>query len=72
MLDVNYYGDAQHGVFERAGSIRPDVQTRYAPSRGFAPEEPAYFVQGTPRHAELLAKLGKVPDLGLGLFRVER
>ena len=72
MLDVNYYGDAQQGVFERAGAIRSDVQTRYSPSRGFTPEEQRFCVQGTPRHAELLAHLGTVTDLGLGLFRVER
>ncbi len=72
MLDVNYYGDAQQGVFERAGSIRGDIQTRYVTSNGFAPQEPDFFVQGRPRDPELLAHLGKVSDLGLGLYRVDR
>ena len=72
MLDINYYGDAQHGVFERAGSIRPGIHTQYASSRGFAPQEPLFFVQATPRHAERLAQLGTASDLGEGLFRVQR
>jgi len=69
MLDFNYYGDAQQGVFERAGSIRADVHTRYAASRGFAPEEKTFYVQGPLRDSGLP---GKVTDLGLGLCRVER
>lgn len=72
MLDVNYYGDAQQGVFERAGSIRADIRTRYAASRGFAPQEPSFYVQGPLRDPQLLAQLGKSSDLGLGLYRVER
>jgi hypothetical protein len=72
MLDVNYYGDAQQGVFERAGSIAAGVHTRYASSREFAPEEKRFYVQGAPRNRAQLEKLGKVSDLDLGLFHVER
>lgn len=71
MLDVFYYGDAQHGVFERAGSIRAGIRTRYASSQGFAPDEPEFFVQGRLSDPQLLVRLGEVEDLDLGLFRVK-
>jgi len=70
LLDVNYYRDAQHGVYERAGLIRPDITTRYVASRGFAPSEPVFFVLA--RRAPDLSALGQVVELGPGLYRVER
>jgi hypothetical protein len=70
LLDVNYYGDAQRGVYERAGLIRADITTHYAPSRGFAPEEPDCYVWcGRPLD---LTNLGQTTALGLGLQHVRR
>jgi len=71
MLDVNYYGDAQRGVYERAGLIRRDITTVYAASQGFRPSELLFFVwRASPR--PLPEGLGEVEDLGQGLFRVRR
>jgi hypothetical protein len=70
LLDVNYYGDAQRGVYERAGLIRGDVTTHYASSRGFAAAEPDCYVwSGRPVD---LASLGRITDLGRGLQRLQR
>src|SRR5262249_7758122 len=42
LLDFAYCGDAQHGVYERAGLIRSDLAIRYAKHRAFLPD-PAHF-----------------------------
>jgi hypothetical protein len=70
LLDATYYRDAQHGVYERAGLIRPDIVTHYAASRGFAPSEPVFHVLS--RREPDLSALGRVVELGPGLYRVER
>ncbi len=70
MLDVNYYGDAQRGVYEHAGLIRSGITTRYVPARDFAPSEAEFYVYSA-RPVEL-ASLGEVSDLGHGLWRVRR
>lgn len=70
LLDVNYYGDAQRGVYERAGLIRAGITTSYADSRAFAPEEPEFYFYSA-RPVELGA-LGEVSDLGHGLWHVRR
>jgi len=70
MLDFNYYGDAQRGVFERAGVIHGDFETRYASSRDFAPTERLFYVQGL-RDAHALDHLGAVTDLARGLYRID-
>jgi hypothetical protein len=67
MLDVNYYGDAQQGVYERAGLLRRD--TRYASSRDFRPPEAVFYVYS--RRPAKLEQLGRVTELGLGLYRVD-
>jgi hypothetical protein len=71
MVDVVYYGDAQHGVFERDGLIRPDIRTRYVSSRSFQPEEKPFYVYGFRGRPRGLESLGSVTDLGRSLFRVE-
>jgi len=68
MLDVVYYGDAQHGVYERAGLIRADIETEYVSSRSFAPPDAGFFLY-TP--GPLRVDLGaRGTDLGRGLYRV--
>lgn len=72
LMDVNYYGDAQHGVYERAGLIRADIQTRYVRARDFAPQEDAYYVLLSFHRPSNLQRYGTAVSLGRGLFRVER
>jgi len=71
MLDVNYYGDAQRGVYERAGLIRPGVHTVYASSRDFHPSEASFYVWRAGSRP-LPDGLGEVEELGLGLGHVQR
>lgn len=71
MLDANYYGDAQQGVFERAGLIRPDIRVRYASGRSFRPEEPSFFLWCSRSPPPGLQGLGQVTDLGRSLYRIE-
>src|SRR5262245_8980694 len=71
MLDVNYYGDAQRGVYERAGLIRGDVHTVYASSRDFHPGQESFYVWRAGSRP-LPPELGEVEELGLGLGRVHR
>ena len=70
LLDVNYYGDAQRGVYEHAGRIRPDITTTYASSRTFEPPSDDFWVWSA--RALDLGALGRVTDFGLGLRHVER
>jgi len=67
LLDVNYYRDAQQGVYERAGLLRADIDTHYVSSRGFEPPEGEVYLwsPGPPR----LSSGRAVTDLGLGLYR---
>jgi hypothetical protein len=68
MLDVNYYRDAQQGVYERAGLIRPDITTVYASARDFHPEQRIFYVwRAAPPPA-----VAELEDLGLGLWRARR
>ncbi len=71
MMDVVYYGNAQHGVYERDGLIRPDIVTRYVSRRDFHPSEPSFLVwsclPGTPQFAHL----GRMTELGRSLYRVD-
>ena len=71
LLDVTYYRDAQHGVYERAGLIRANVTTRYASSRDFAPEEQTFYAWTPASRAPDLSRLGQVRDLGRSLVRVD-
>lgn len=70
MLDVNYYRDAQQGVFERAGLIRADIATRYSFSQSFSPQEREFYVFS--ERAIDLSPLGRITQLAEFLFRVER
>ena len=67
-LDASYYRDAQQGVFEHAGLIRPDIATHYASSRDFHPEEAEFYVSASRPAA--LEPLGQVTELAPRLFRV--
>ncbi len=70
MLDVNYYRDAQQGVFERAGLIRADIATRYVSSRDFEPVESQFYVfSQRPMKLEALGHVTKLEDY---LFRIEK
>lgn len=71
ILDVTYYRDAFQGVFERAGRIRPDIETRYVSREELAPKGGPYYVMGFQGNPSELASLGKVSSLGVGLLRVE-
>ena len=72
IVDVTYYGDAFHGVFERAGRIRPDIETRYVSREELEPKSEPYYVMGFQGNPSELASLGKVSILGgVGLLRVE-
>ncbi len=71
MVDVVYYGDAQHEVFERDGLIRPDITTKYASSRGFTPGEKSFYVYGFRGRPRGIESFGSVTDLGRSLYRVE-
>ncbi len=68
-LDVSYYRDAQQGVYERAGLIRPDITTVYAASKDCAPDVSDFFVYS--QRPVSLEPLGHVTDLGHGLCHVE-
>jgi hypothetical protein len=72
MMDVVYYGDAQHGVYEKAGFLRPDIATRYVSRRGFAPEETTFYVWSFLGRPPDLTAFGEVEDLGRSLYRVQR
>jgi len=72
MLGFRYYGDAQQGVYERAGLIRADVLTHYVEPEALAPSAgPFYVCFGGRPDARLLEGFGRVTDLGQGLFRVD-
>jgi hypothetical protein len=71
MMDVVYYGDAQHGVFERDHRIRDDIRIRYASSRAFEPAETVFYVYSGIGRPTGLARLGRVTDLGESLWRVD-
>jgi hypothetical protein len=79
MVDFSYYGDAQHGVFERGGQIRPDVITRYVTQQELAPTEHEFFVcfweglapgAAPPVDRGLLARLGHVDEIRPRLFHI--
>ena len=73
LLDVGYYRDAQHGVFERDGFLRADLAIRYASRRNFRPAEPRFHVWSLPEpDLTLLQSLGTVTPIGPKLFRIER
>lgn len=68
-----YYGDAQHGVYERAGLIREDIETRYLDADELPPPEDTYYVlYGVADDALAVKSLGRVTDLKQNLFRVEQ
>jgi hypothetical protein len=71
LLDVTYYRDAQHGVYEGAGLIRADVTTRYAKSGELAPDEPSFYAWTPAPRAPDLSRFGRVTDLGRSLVRVD-
>jgi hypothetical protein len=71
MLDVVYYRDAQQGVYERDGRIRPDIAVRYASRRDFHPTDRSFYVWCYLGRPPALEELGKVTDLGRALYRVD-
>lgn len=73
LIDFDYYGDAQHGVYERAGQIRRDIITRYVARRALQPTEPTFFACfGRQPDRAGLAKFGEVDEPQPGVFRVRR
>jgi hypothetical protein len=72
MMDVVYYGDAQQGVFERAGRIRSDIAIHYVSRRDLHPSEPTFFVWSFFPARPPLEPFGRVTDLGQSLYRVEK
>jgi len=72
MMDVVYYGDAQQGVFERAGRIRSDIAIHYVSRRDFHPREPSFFVWSFFPKPPPLEPFGRVTDLGQSLYRIEK
>ncbi|HYB70142.1 MAG TPA: hypothetical protein VEH80_05715 [Candidatus Bathyarchaeia archaeon] len=82
MVGFSYYGDAQWGVYEQSGKIRPDLTTRYVRQLSdLTPAEREFFVcfwQGVgpgsapPVDRTVLERLGHVDALGPRLFRVRR
>lgn len=71
MMDVSYYRDAQQGVFERAGLIRPDINVHYVSRADFRPAESSYYVWCYGRRSPALDHVGHVTDLGHLLYFVE-
>jgi hypothetical protein len=73
LVDFAYYGDAQHGVYERAGAIRRDLVTRYVARRRLQPAEREFFVcfWRAPDRS-LLDHFGTVDEPQPGVFRVRR
>jgi len=73
LLDFAYYGDAQHGVYERAGLIRGDLAIRYATRRGFAPAAGDFYACfWTAPDAQVLEPFGEVAKVHDDLFLVRR
>jgi len=77
LMNVGYYRDAQHDVYERDGLIRPDITTRYASQKNFAPAEPRFYVwffsllSKSTASPQPLERFGRVTGLGNNLFRVD-
>lgn len=69
-LDVNYYGDAQHGVYERAGLLRGGIATKYLTAREFAAAGGDSWVWSA--RPPVLPSPSTVRDFGLGLYHVRR
>ncbi len=72
LLDFAYYGDAQHGVFERAGLLRGDLLIRYAHSRSFEPAEADCHVWYWRVRPQDLERLGRVTELERNVVRIQR
>ena len=70
-MDVGYYRDAQHGVFERDGRIRADIRVEYVSSRSFAPAEATFYVYVFRGRPAVLDRFGAVTDLGSSLYKVD-
>jgi len=72
MVNCGYYHDATHGVYEAAGLIRGDIQTRYVDSDALQPTEERFYAWVFYGGARVLSGLGEVEELGPGLYRVTR
>jgi hypothetical protein len=72
MLDVNYYGDAERNVFERAGLIRSDISTRYVTRRTFQPDQGTSFVWAFSKRPPAVPGGGTVTSLGDNIYRLDR
>ena len=72
MLDVNYYGDAERNVFERAGLIRSDISTRYVTRRTFQPDQGTSFVWAFSKRPPAVPGGGIVTSLGDNIYRLDR
>lgn len=70
-MDVGYYRDAQHGVYEKAGLVRADLSTQYVSRADFHPTERSFFVWSYWPKAPALDAFGRVTDLGRSLYRVD-
>lgn len=72
MVDCAYYRDATHGVYENAGLLRADIQTRYVRGRELALNEDhawAWVFYGDP---QALARAGTITELAPNLVRIDR
>jgi hypothetical protein len=72
MVNCLYYGDAMRGVYEAAGLIRADIQTRYVLADAFQPSEKRFYVWLCRADTDALSAFEEVIELGPGLYRVTR
>jgi len=72
LVDCGYYGDAMHGVYEKAGLLRGDIRTRYVRADALEPSEPTFYAWTFRGGERTLARFGEVTALGPGLYRVTR
>jgi hypothetical protein len=72
MVNCNYYGDAMHGVYEGAGLIRGDIQTRYVGADAMQPDEERFYAWVFYGDGAFLSDLGEVVELGPKLYKVTR
>jgi hypothetical protein len=72
MLDVNYYGDAERNVFERAGLIRSDISSRYVSRSTFQPDTGTSFIWAFSKRPPAAPPGSTVTNLGDSIYRLDR
>lgn len=72
MVDCAYYRDATHAVYEDAGLLRADIQTRYVRGRDLALSEDHAWAWVFYGDAHALARAGTITELAPNLVRIER